>query len=130
MSVNKCIFIGRLTRDVEARYLSSGSQIARFSIAVNEKFGKEERVEYVNLVAFGKLADISAQYLKKGMLVYVEGRLQTGKYTAKDGTERTSVDIILSQMQMLSGKSDGQPAQDKPQYSQPQDDFPSEPIPF
>lgn len=128
MSVNKCIFIGRLTRDVEARYLASGSQIARFSIAVNEKVGKEERVEYVNLVAFGKLADISAQYLKKGMLVYVEGRLQTGKYTAKDGTERTSVDIILSQMQMLSGKSDGQPAA-KQQYA-PQDDFPPEPIPF
>lgn len=129
MSVNKCIFIGRLTRDVEARYLASGSQIARFSIAVNEKVGKEERVEYVNLVAFGKLADISAQYLKKGMLVYVEGRLQTGKYTAKDGTERTSVDIILSQMQMLSGKSDGQPAPANPKYST-QDDFPPEPIPF
>lgn len=130
MSVNKCIFIGRLTRDVEARYLASGSQIARFSIAVNEKVGKEERVEFVNLVAFGKLADISAQYLKKGMLVYVEGRLQTGKYTAKDGTERTSVDIILNQMQMLSGKSDGQPATaTRQQYAQ-QDDFPPEPIPF
>lgn len=108
MSVNKCIFIGRLVRDPEARNTRNGDSVVNFSIACNEKFKDRESVEYVNIVAFGKLGDICAKYLKKGSMVYVEGRMQTSKYTDKSGVERYRTDIIANQMQMLGGKEQKQ----------------------
>ena len=129
MSVNKCIFIGRLVRDPEARNTRNGDSVVNFSIACSEKFKDKETVEYINIVSFGKLAEICGKYLKKGSQVYIEGRLQTSKYTGKDGIERYSTDIIASQMQMLGGKGEtsGRPApqkQDAPFTNESLEDIP------
>jgi single-strand DNA-binding protein len=108
-SINKCIFIGNVTRDIEMKYAASGDAIANFSIACNETWkdksgAKQERVEYVNLVAYRKLAEIIGEYVKKGSSIYVEGKLQTRKWQDKEGKDRYSTEIIVDQMQMLGGK--------------------------
>ncbi len=104
--VNKCIFIGNLTRDPEVRYTSSGNAVVSFSIACNETWkdkdgDKQERVEFVNVTAFGKLGEICGEYLTKGKQVYIEGKMQTDKYEGKDGLERYSTKIIANTMTML-----------------------------
>jgi single-strand DNA-binding protein len=108
-NLNKCIFIGNVTRDIEMRYAPSGDAIANFSIAVNEtwkdKAGvKQERAEFVNIVAYRKLAEIIGEYVKKGSSIYIEGKMQTRKWQAKDGSDRYTTEIIVDQMQMLGGK--------------------------
>jgi single-strand DNA-binding protein len=108
--LNKCCFIGRLGRDVELKDLNNGEQMATFSIAVGESYmskmgEKVKKTEWVNIVAYRKLAEICYKYLTKGSQVYISGKLHTNKYTGKDGTEKKSVQIILDQMQMLGGRS-------------------------
>lgn len=108
-SVNKCIFIGNVTKDPEIRYAPSGDGIANFSIAVNESWKdkngqKQERVEFVNVVAYRKLAEIIGEYLRKGASVYIEGKMQTRKWQTKDGQDRYTTEIIADQMQMLGGR--------------------------
>lgn len=109
--LNQCQFIGRLGKDPETRYVPSGEAICNFSIAVgsqwkNKAGEKQEATEWVNITAFGTLAGICAEYLKKGSQVYISGRMKTEKYQAKDGTDRYSTKIIADRMQMLGGKSD------------------------
>ena len=109
--LNQCQFIGRLGKDPETRYVPSGEAICNFSIAVgsqwkNKAGEKQEATECVNITAFGTLAGICAEYLKKGSQVYISGRMKTEKYQAKDGTDRYSTKIIADRMQMLGGKSD------------------------
>jgi single-strand DNA-binding protein len=108
-SLNKCLFIGNVTRDPEIKYMASGEAVCNLSIACNESWkdkagAKQERVEYVNIVAYRKLAEIIGEYVKKGSSLYVEGKMQTRKWEAKDGTDRYSTEIIIDQMQMLGGK--------------------------
>ena|SRR5579872_388830 len=113
MSVNRAILVGRLGRDPETRFSSGGSAICNFSIATDESFKdksgeRQKRTEWHKCVAFGKLAEISQEYLKKGALVYVEGRIQTREWEDKrDGAKCTSTEIVLSTMRMLGGKKDG-----------------------
>ncbi len=142
--LNQCQFIGRLGKDPETRYVPSGEAICNFSIAVgsqwkNKAGEKQEATEWVNITAFGTLAGICAEYLKKGSQVYISGRMKTEKYQAKDGTDRYSTKIIADRMQMLGGKSDfhdAEPGQRK--ASNPVDkagsggfdDFDSDSIPF
>lgn len=102
--LNKAMIIGHLGRDPEMRYTQDGSPVANFSVATTEKYKDKENTEWHKVVAFGKLAEICGQYLQKGKQVYVEGRLQTRKYTGKDGTEKQSTEIIATSMQMLSGR--------------------------
>jgi single-strand DNA-binding protein len=108
-SVNKVIIVGNLGRDPELRYMPSGDAIANISVATtyvsnNKQTGeKKELTEWHRISFFGRLAEIVGQYLKKGSSVYVEGRLQTRKYTDKDGVERYATDIIAEHMQMLGG---------------------------
>ena len=109
-SVNKCIFIGNLTRDPEIRYMRSGEAVANFSIACNDSWKnkngqKQERTEYVNVVAYRKLAEIIGEYLKKGRPIYIEGRMQTRKWQTKEGQDRYTTEIVCDQMQMLGGVS-------------------------
>lgn len=109
-SVNKCIFIGNLTRDPEIRYMSSGEAVANFSIACNDSWKdkngqKQERTEYVNVVAYRKLAEIIGEYLKKGRPIYIEGRMQSRKWQTKEGQDRYTTEIVCDQMQMLGGVS-------------------------
>ena len=107
--LNKVILIGNLGRDPEVRYLPSGDAVANFSIATSENWKdrngqRQERTEWHNISMFGRLAEIAGQYLKKGSKVYIEGRIQSRKYTGKDGIERTAYDIVCSEMKMLDSK--------------------------
>jgi len=108
-SVNKVIILGNLGRDPEVRYLPSGDAIANIAVATSytqkdRNTGEtKESTEWHRIAFFGRLAEIVGQYLKKGSSVYVEGRLQTRKYTDKDGVERYATDIIAESMQMLGG---------------------------
>ena len=109
-SVNKVIIIGNLGRDPEIRYMPSGDAIANIAVATSYKSKdkntgeQKETTEWHRISFFGRLAEIVGQYLKKGSSVYVEGRLQTRKYTDKDGIERYATDIVAENMQMLGGR--------------------------
>ena len=117
--LNKVILIGNLGRDPEVRYLPSGDAVANFSIATSENWKdrngqRQERTEWHNISMFGRLAEIAGQYLKKGSKVYIEGRIQSRKYTGKDGIERTAYEIVCSEMKMLGGKAEGGDGQHTP----------------
>ena len=109
-SVNKVIIVGNLGRDPEIRYMPSGDAIANIAVATSYKSKdrntgeQKEQTEWHRISFFGRLAEIVGEYLKKGSSVYVEGRLQTRKYTDKDGVEKYATDIIAEQMQMLGGR--------------------------
>jgi single-strand DNA-binding protein len=111
-SVNKVILVGRLGKDPEIRSTPSGTSVASFTIATDERFNdrqgeRQERTEWHNIVAWSKLAEICGQYLKKGKLVYIEGRLQTRSWDDKEtGQKRYRTEIIANEMQMLDRKGD------------------------
>ena len=117
MSLNKVILIGNLGRDPEVRYMPNGEAVCNFSIATSETWKdqhgqKQERTEWHAITLYRRLAEVAGQYLKKGSQVYIEGRIQSRKYTGKDGIERTAYEIIGSEMKMLGGGNDsGQQAQ-------------------
>jgi single-strand DNA-binding protein len=113
--VNKVIIVGNIGRDPETRYSAGGAAITNISVATSEKWKDKQtgedkdRVEWHNIVFFGRLAEVAGEYLRKGAQVYIEGSLRTEKYE-KDGVERYSTKIVASEMQMLGGKradSDG-----------------------
>lgn len=106
MNLNKAMIIGNLTRDPETRSTTTGKSVASFAIATNETWkdatgNKQERVEYHNVVAWGKLAEICQQYLHKGKKIYIEGRLQTREWTGQDGVKRYKTEIVADNMIML-----------------------------
>jgi len=111
-SVNKVILIGNLGRDPETRYTTGGDAVTNLRIATTEtwkdKSGeKQERTEWHTVVLFGRQAEIAGEYLKKGRPVYIEGRLQTRKYTDKEGVEKYATEIVGDRMQLLGGREGG-----------------------
>ncbi|WP_323175830.1 single-stranded DNA-binding protein [Neisseria cinerea] len=113
--LNKVILIGRLGKDPEVRYMPNSEAVCNFSVATSESWKdqngqRQERTEWHNITMYRKLAEIAGQYLKKGSQVYLEGKIQSRKYTDKNGIERTAYDIIVNEMKMLGG-GDGQQAQ-------------------
>ena len=111
--MNKIIVIGHLGRDPEMRYTPNGDSVTSFSVASSRRYRtrdgeQREETEWFNVSAFGRLADICNQYLTKGRQVYVEGRLSGRTYTDRDGQPRYSLDIRLSEMQMLGSRSDNE----------------------
>lgn len=109
--LNQCNFIGRLGRDPENRNTSSGTCVVNVSIACDERFkGKsgewENRTEWVNLVFFGKLAEVVRDYCSKGQEIFVSGRLQTRKYQDRDGNDRYTTEVVGDKMLMLGGKGE------------------------
>lgn len=111
-SVNKVILIGNLGRDPEMRYMPSGDAVANFSVATTDKWKDkngemQEQTEWHRISFFGRQAEICGEYLRKGSSVYVEGRLQTRKWTDKDGNERTTTEIRGDRMQMLGARGGG-----------------------
>jgi single-strand DNA-binding protein len=105
MNLNKAMLLGNLTRDPESRVIPSGQQVVSFGIATNRMWtdqsgAKQQKTEFHNIVAWGKLAQICAQYLKKGQLVYVEGRIENRSWDAQDGTKKSRTEIVLENMQM------------------------------
>jgi single-strand DNA-binding protein len=114
--VNKVILIGNLGKDPELRYTPSGQPTANFSLATTERWTdkngqKQERTEWHNIVAWGKLAELVNQYLKKGRSAYVEGRISTRSWDDRDGNKKYRTEIVANQIQFLGG-SPGQPAGD------------------
>jgi len=109
-SVNKVILVGNCGRDPEVRYLPSGQAVANVSIATSSRRKDRnsgetvEDTQWHRVTFYDRLAEIAGEYLKKGRPVYVEGRLKYGKYTDKDGTEKNTVDIIATEMQLLGGR--------------------------
>jgi single-strand DNA-binding protein len=111
-SLNKVMLIGNLGRDPEIRYMPSGDAMANLNLATTDtwkdKTGeKQERTEWHRIVMFGKQAEIAGEYLKKGSQIYIEGRLQTRKWTDKSNIERYTTEIIADRMQMLGSRSGG-----------------------
>jgi single-strand DNA-binding protein len=112
-SVNKVILIGNLGRDPEVRYMPSGDAIVNINLATTDKWrdkksgDQQERTEWHRIVMFGKPAEIAAEYLKKGSQAYFEGRLQTRKWTDKEGQDRYTTEIVADRMQMLGSRSGG-----------------------
>lgn len=113
-SVNKVILVGRVGKDPETRYTPNGNVIANLSLATSEKRKGEDSTEWHRLVFFDKLAEVVTNYLKKGSLIYVEGKIQTRKWQDKEGQDRYSTEIVANSMQMLGGKSEEQAEQRRP----------------
>lgn len=111
-SVNKVILVGRLGKDPEIRSTPSGTTVAKFSIATDDRYTdkageKQERTEWHNITAWGKLAEICGQYLRKGKLVYIEGAIRTDSWDDKEtGQKKYRTEIVANQMQMLDRKGD------------------------
>ncbi len=109
--VNKAIIIGTLGQDPEVKYTAGGSAVVNIGVATNETWKDkqtgeaQERTEWHRIVMFGKLAEIAAQYLKKGSQAYFEGRIQTRKWQDKSGQDRYTTEIVANEMPMLGGKS-------------------------
>lgn len=108
-SVNKVVLIGRLGKDIELRQTGAGSSIANMTLATDRRYkdgqgNAQTETEWHSVVLFGKTADIASQYLHKGSMVYIEGRLHTRKYTDKQGIERYATDIIGEAFQFLDSK--------------------------
>jgi single-strand DNA-binding protein len=108
--VNKVILVGNLGKDPEVRYMPSGGAVANVTIATSEQWKDkqtgqaQERTEWHNVVFFNKLAEIAGEYLRKGSQVYVEGSLRTRKWQDKNGQDRYTTEIVVSDMQMLGGR--------------------------
>ena len=134
MNLNKAMIIGNLTRDPEIRTTPTGQTVASFGVATNRVWTdqsgqKQERVEFHNVVAWGKLAEICGQYLRKGAKVYIEGRLQTNDWVGQDGVKRYKTQIVAENMIMLdrAGASAAAPAEQPPTLEE-QPSVPNEPV--
>jgi len=115
--VNKIFLIGRLTRDPELRYVPSGQPVANFTLAVDRPFknGQGEReTDFIGVVAWRKSAELVTQYLSKGRLVAVEGRLQIRSYEAQDGAKRKVAEVITDRIQFLDRKNGSGPRAEEP----------------
>ena len=111
--VNKAIIVGNLGRDPEVRYSASGNAIANVTVATTDSWKdrqsgeRQERTEWHRVVFFNRLAEIVAEYLKKGSQVFIEGRIQTRKWEDEDGNERWTTEIVANEMQMLGSRGGG-----------------------
>ena len=123
--VNKVIVLGNLGQDPELKNLPSGGAVCNLRIATTDSWKDKtsgeakEQTEWHSVSLFGRLAEIAAQYLRKGAQVYIEGRLRTRKWQDKTGADRYSTEIIANEMQLLGGKGDGQRSERPPQAKAP-----------
>ena len=111
--INKVILVGNLGQDPETRYMPSGSAVTNFTVATNESWKdkqtgeQKDRTEWHRVAMFNRLAEIAAEYLRKGSQVYIEGKLRTRKWQDRDGNDRWTTEIIADEMQMLGGRGGG-----------------------
>lgn len=111
-NVNKVILVGRLGKDPEGRYMSNNEAVTNVTLATSESWKdksgeKQELTEWHNLVFYRRLAEIASEYLKKGSQIYIEGKLKTRKWQDKEGKDRWTTEVIVSELQMLSGTKEG-----------------------
>jgi len=125
-SLNKALLIGRLGRDPELRYTPSGQPVANFSMATSESWGsgaeRQERTEWHNIVIWGKRAEAAHNFLKKGSLIFVEGRIQTRKWQGKDGQDRYTTEVVVQNFEFLEPKDRGAGGGSYDQTPPPNDD--------
>ena len=107
--MNKFIGVGRLTRDPDVRYTQDNTAIARFTLAVDRKYKKdsEQSADFISCLAFSKTAEFIEKYIKKGTKIVVEGRIQTGSYTNKDGQKVYTTDVVVENVEFAESKSNG-----------------------
>jgi len=110
--VNKVILVGRLGRDPETRYTSSGQAVCNFTMATDETYKdrageRQKRTEWHRIVVWAKQAEIAQQYLRKGSLIYLEGRIQTRQWDDKEGQKRSTTEIVANNFRMLGGRGEG-----------------------
>ena len=132
-SLNKVQLIGNLTRDPELRYTPQGTAVCTIGLATNREWKteageKKEDVEFHRLVAWNKLAEICANLLKKGRKIYAEGRLQTRSWQAQDGAQRTTTEIVISDMIILDPKRDGDTGPERLKGVEGEFDIPEEQV--
>ena len=140
-TVNKVILLGRLGADPEVRYMPSGSAIANLSVATNDGYKDKQTGEYKEstewhrVVLFGRTAEVAGEYLKKGGMVYIEGRIRTTKWQGKDGQDRYTTEVVAASMQLLGGGAAGgngggfnQSAPQQQQQSHAQQQKPQAPV--
>jgi len=138
MSVNKVILVGRLGKDPEVRYSNNGNAITNFNLATsrvykNKQGEKVDETEWHRCVSFGRTAEVCGEYLHKGSLIYVEGRLQTRDWEDKDGNKRWTTEIIIESMKMLGSKNDrGGSSEEKSgnPFDKGPSDIPDDDVPF
>ena len=122
--INKVIIVGNLGADPDSRAMPSGNAVTNISVATSESWNdretgeKQEKTEWHRVVFFNRLAEIAAQYLKKGSQVYVEGKLQTRKWEDKEGNERWTTEVVANQMQMLGDRMSNDMSNDNASSSQ------------
>ncbi len=106
ISYNKVILVGRLTADPQISYASNGMQISKFTLAVDRQFQKDKQQEadFLRIISFGKLAEFTRDYLRKGILIMVEGRIQTSRFQCQDGTTKYYTDIISEKIRFMETK--------------------------
>jgi single-strand DNA-binding protein len=113
MSLNKILLIGNLGKDPDIRYTPGGKPVASFSVATNRKYKIEgevrEEVEWFSVVAFGRLAEISSEFLKKGKSIFIEGRMKTRSWVDGSGIKHFRTEVIAEGMQMIGGRKNGEP---------------------
>ena len=109
-TINKVFILGRLGKDPEMRYAPSGTAIATFSVATNSRQKQDDewvdKTEWHNILVFGKNAEFSGEYLKKGQQVFIEGRLQTSSWEDQQGQKKYRTEIVVSEIQMIGSKND------------------------
>ena len=126
--INKVIIVGNLGADPDSRAMPSGNAVTNISVATSESWNdretgeKQEKTEWHRVVFFNRLAEIAAQYLKKGSQVYVEGKLQTRKWEDKEGNERWTTEVVANQMEMLGDRMSGDISNDNASSSQSSSD--------
>ncbi len=133
--VNKATLIGRLGKDPEVRYTPDGLMITNFNLATDEQWKdksgqKVQKTEWHRIVTFGKLAEICGNYLAKGKLVFIEGRIQTRSWEDKDGVKRYTTEIVASDMRMLDSKGQSRGSDAPAEEALPADATPDEDVPF
>jgi single-strand DNA-binding protein len=106
-SFNRVILVGNLVRDPEIRYVGSGAAVTKFTLAVNRRSKQQEETDFIDIVAWDKLAETCNTYLKKGMSVLVEGRLSIRSYETKEGEKRKATEVVINVMQMLDRPNRG-----------------------
>lgn len=109
--MNKVILLGRLARDPEVRYTQSGKAVASFSLAINEGYGENKKVVFINIVAWDKLAETVGNHLSKGRQIMAEGRIQTRTYDDKNGQKRYVTEVVMVNMEFLGSKADNEGGQ-------------------
>lgn len=130
-SVNKVILVGRLGKDPDVRYTQDNMPVANISLATSQRWkdkqsgDTKEEAEWHKIVFYGRQAEVAEQYLKKGALIYIEGRLKTRKYTGQDGIDRYTTEIIADTLQMLGSRADNE-QQDNSGFSSPTQSAPKQ----